>query len=137
MTVGMWAEDSQRGDLALIIAEFTGDANVGDELAERLISAGYTRAGTHDTGACPDMEDGMRDTGGHAFPNITPDMNVDGGPGMTLRDWFAGQALVHTLAWARHSIDSHGPRSAMDHVPAGVSEAYRVADAMLAERSKP
>lgn len=29
--------------------------------------------------------------GGPAFPNITPDMQVIGGPGMSLRDWFAGQ----------------------------------------------
>ena len=30
--------------------------------------------------------------GGPAFPNITPDMIVPGGPGMSLRDWFAGMA---------------------------------------------
>lgn len=61
--------------------------------------------------------------------------DVDGGPafpaeavlhnkGMTLRDWFAGQALVGKLA--------HGEVGA-----AGVSRrAYEYADAMLAARSK-
>jgi len=32
-----------------------------------------------------------RNDGGAAFPNITPDMNIQGGPGMSLRDYFAGQ----------------------------------------------
>ena len=60
----------------------------------------------------------MKD-GGHAFPNITPDMNVDGGPGMTLRDYFAGQALVGYAANARvmdRAVDDwgdgRGPRPA-------------------------
>ena len=35
--------------------------------------------------------------GGAAFPNITPDMMVDGGPGMTLRDYFAGHALAELV----------------------------------------
>jgi hypothetical protein len=44
-------------------------------------------------------------------------------PGMTLRDWFAGQALAGI---------------ACDETPETAAEAaYRFADAMLAERSKP
>lgn len=35
----------------------------------------------------------MKPDGGPAFPNITPDMLVDGGPGMSLRQWYAGMAL--------------------------------------------
>jgi hypothetical protein len=76
-----------------------------------------------------------KDTGGSAFPNITPDMNVDGGPGMTLRDWFAGQALAGWLA--SYSKDAHHPASEgenqSEHL-AGFS--YDLADAMMAERAK-
>lgn len=65
------------------------------------------------------------DNGGGAFPIAT----VDGfsHDGMTLRDWFAGQALAgiatasgyQGLPWGRVAV-----------------EAYSSADAMLAERSK-
>ncbi len=45
---------------------------------------------------------------------------ADGREGMSLRDWFAGQALVR-----------------MQGTPAKTAEwAYKVADAMLAERAK-
>lgn len=48
-------------------------------------------------------------------------------PGMTLRDWFAGQALAGMLAnsadnWSDHSF--------------AAKWAYEAADAMLAERAK-
>ena len=66
-----------------------------------------------------------------AFPIWTPDMNVgeDAGPGMRLRDWFAGQALPRLLA------------SAEPHLNAGTAEqaaqsAYQIADAMLAARQR-
>ena len=49
--------------------------------------------------------------------------------GMSLRDWFAGQALV----WAGKTCDKFGntdnPRTYAEY-------AYRVADAMLAERER-
>jgi hypothetical protein len=58
--------------------------------------------------------------GGPAFPNITPDMPVDGSPGMTLRDYFAGQALAGC---------------GVPNRPQEIAEwAYMVADAMLAAR---
>lgn len=70
----------------------------------------------------------MRKDGGAAFP--TPKYYdekflgyVDG---MTLRDWFAGQALVGLMA----SDDAE----ACDK---DAAYAYRLADAMLAERAKP
>ena len=44
-------------------------------------------------------------------------------PGMTLRDWFAGQALQGQLATGEAAL-------------LAVSYAYAIADAMLAERSK-
>lgn len=46
--------------------------------------------------------------------------------GMTLRDWFAGQALVGLLASTMNSDNAVFARSA-----------YRFADVMLLERSKP
>ena len=61
-----------------------------------------------------------KDTGGPAFPSTYPNRD-----GMTLRDWFAGQALAGILA------DPNGPWQ-------GAAErSYYQADAMLAERSKP
>lgn len=65
------------------------------------------------------------ETGGRAFPG--PAFTKMGFPnghdmGMTLRDWFAGQALANT--YAQHEQD-----------PSKVAEwAYQIADAMLAAR---
>lgn len=64
----------------------------------------------------------------HAFPfNVK---NVNGShwyshEGMTLRDYFAGQALVGLLAGRSRGFVSNPERSA-----------YLIADAMLAERAK-
>ncbi|MDQ0996916.1 hypothetical protein QFZ34_002098 [Phyllobacterium ifriqiyense] len=68
-------------------------------------------------------------TGGPAFPLINRDYQeaYGGHPGMTLRDWFAGQALSGLLAtyptdevaWERVAFRSYG-----------------LADAMIAEREK-
>lgn len=66
--------------------------------------------------------------GGQAFP--TPIAGIgDGGleysqvGGMSLRDWFAGKAI--SAAWAQ-----------ADRVEGAARLAYRVADAMLAERKR-
>lgn len=76
-----------------------------------------------------------KDTGGSAFP-ICPPVDASGQTpagypypehGMTLRDWFAGQALAGMMASGSTGLGY--PRMADD--------AYEVADAMLAERSKP
>ena len=63
-----------------------------------------------------------------AFPRSGNQWANDGGSeGMTLRDWFAGQALVGLLA---AGAEKHG-------VDAGFSEvAYKHADLMLTERGK-
>jgi hypothetical protein len=63
--------------------------------------------------------------GGPAFPTPDPSDNW----GMTLRDWFAGQALAGWLAsFAGMSVSMKPENMAL--------EAYQFADAMLAERVK-
>ena len=66
----------------------------------------------------------MHDHGGAAFPVTLP----SGASGMTLRDWFAGQALA-----------------ALPHIGCGsdlrfaelAADAYGLADAMIAARKEP
>ena len=62
-------------------------------------------------------------TGGAAFPHVSPHLDRTG---MTLRDYFAGQAIV--------ALAEHVGRIDMSHSHA--EHAYRVADAMIAERKK-
>lgn len=66
--------------------------------------------------------------GGAAFPR--EDYQADNAPGqrgMSLRDYFAGQALAGNCGFSVHEgIPIKGL----------VSEAYAIADAMLAEREK-
>lgn len=64
-------------------------------------------------------------TGGPAFPPMdNPDTNHSG---MTLRDWFAGQAMA-----GMNAADRRWDNGKFDMAIA----AYAQADAMLAERSK-
>jgi hypothetical protein len=65
-----------------------------------------------------------RDDGGPAYPGS------DGSTGMTLRDYFAGQALGE---WVRAHIEG-----SVDDLSKKViaRECYGYADAMIAERSK-
>jgi len=62
-------------------------------------------------------------TNEYAFPSTHPDVST---LGMTLRDWFAGQALTGILSSENRLIDA-------DHY-ALIS--YQVADAMIKERCK-
>lgn len=78
--------------------------------------------------------------GGQAFPvSLFPGPMGDlhaGEPGMTLRDWFAAQALVVviTVAVQPGVRPTHGgPVNERDVA----ASAYLIADAMLAERTKP
>lgn len=73
--------------------------------------------------------------GGPAFPLENPRQLEDGAlfkqfPGMSLRDWFAGTVSVGYLA-AHADPDCSLPKPGMI-----ATWAYKVADAMLAERSK-
>ena len=72
-----------------------------------------------------------KDDGGPAFPNVVdllPSVTGIGSKacwvGMSLRDYFAGQALVGICGW--EGLDD-------DVKPV---EAYKMADRMLAERAK-
>ena len=70
----------------------------------------------------------MKKDGGPAFPGKL-DL-VDGGdiqyPGMTLRDWFAGQALLSAGYYMRGGEGAENV----------AKKCYAVADAMLAARGK-
>lgn len=78
-----------------------------------------------------------------AFPEIETDRDYDADRqehwshtysygGMTLRDWFAGQALTGVIAYQDRGLDVHDP------LPSQVIAriAYELADAMLLEREK-
>lgn len=71
----------------------------------------------------------IKKDGGPAFP-----CDVKGGiecgykPGMTLRDYFAGQSLAGMSLW--NFTQSEVDRKIMAH------RCYQMADAMIAERSK-
>lgn len=66
--------------------------------------------------------------GGPAFPFVEPVTECSVSTGMTLRDWFAGQAVSGLLACPK--IDPKAMPK--DYAKA----AYGVAEAMLAERAK-
>lgn len=61
-----------------------------------------------------------------AFPFVEPPTTCNLNPGMTLRDWFAGQALQGLLASGPHDIN---PREY-------AQDSYEYADAMLAARQE-
>lgn len=66
-----------------------------------------------------------KDNGGPAFPLASEEAHFSGYDGMTLRDYFAGQALTGIIAGYKGGNVSDVPLVA-----------YQVADAMIAERSK-
>lgn len=74
----------------------------------------------------------VKDYGGAAFPcEGGSDSGLYPDPGMSLRDWFAGQAIAGHLASLNPTAE-HDPDSAA----AFARSSYQIADAMLAERSK-
>jgi hypothetical protein len=73
------------------------------------------------------------DDGGHAYPTLftTPDIG-SGLKGMTLRDWFAGQAMQGMLSNPANYGSSHEWRD-----DATVAEqAYEIADDMIKARKE-
>lgn len=84
-----------------------------------------------------------KDDGGEAFPlpYFAQGFDLIGGhPGMSLRDWFAGQALavIDPSKVKDYELSAmFGPnRSGIAAEEIAAALAYRVADAMLARRSK-
>lgn len=71
------------------------------------------------------MSTELKNQGGPAFPTPTPDLEE----GMTLRDYYAGQALVGLLSGQYSSAGSSTFN--LEEVP---EESYKIADAMLAAR---
>jgi hypothetical protein len=85
--------------------------------------------------------DVIADDGGPAYPGEqghTPGgtWNQTWNPGMTLRDWFAGQVLVGLLASEGPDFAYKGSDS-VTREELVASFAYKQAEAMLAERRKP
>ena len=75
--------------------------------------------------------------GGAAFPNsVQPDFQY-AEAGMTLRDWFAGQALAGMLALPSDPDTGNFHNNCGEPFIGAAEYAYRMADAMLAARSKP
>ena len=97
----------------------------------------------------------MKDDGGAAFPYGGTELdhvevNPDGSPrpifravsGMSLRDWFAGQALsgfanqLKLFEALSISLYEAGSSDNVNALECMASEAYRLADMMLSERNK-
>lgn len=76
--------------------------------------------------------------GGTAFPHVNPVTAQTYNAGMTLRDWFAGQALQGLFAWSVErgigNMLDPGDARAVDSLFA--QAAYRIADAMLSQRKE-
>lgn len=77
------------------------------------------------------------DDGGPAFPSEGEGHGnpLYHSPGMTLRDWFAGQALTSIADPAMDSFCQDG-RSVEDGAAGLAAIAYAIADAMLAARKE-
>ena len=75
--------------------------------------------------------------GGPAFPLLQSVHPYPHGHGMMLRDWFAGQALVGTLAMLQPEHVANMMRGGMTQTEVDrllARSAYRMADLMLAAR---
>lgn len=80
------------------------------------------------------MSDTKRDDGGAAFPQqLDVDHEFHGSDGMSLRDYFAGQALIGMFAM---NTDVPVDVLARSERSQFAQHAYKMADAMLAERAK-
>lgn len=71
-----------------------------------------------------------------AFPVVAPRGCTDLDPGMTLRDYFAGQALAGDWAAQNEYTGAFKPDTTIEDLRGNAALYYRIADAMLAEREK-
>ena len=74
----------------------------------------------------------VKDTGGPAFP-VQERECMSAHDGMSLRDWFAGMALQGLLSGCRTETNEIAKEIANN---IGIGLAYKMADAMIAERNK-
>jgi hypothetical protein len=81
--------------------------------------------------AFPYVETIIQHRGEDGFPPIYKDITREG---MTLRDYFAAKAMAAIME--KITISSTAPFSDRIHPETVANNAYRVADAMLRERSK-
>ena len=70
-----------------------------------------------------------------AFPAGWPEAGYEPHYGMTLRDWFAGQALG-AIVTATSNGQHYPAREGQSLIEGMAQDAYELADAMLAERAK-
>lgn len=76
-----------------------------------------------------------RDNGGSAFPYLVPERFTAAGEGMSLRDYFAGQALLGVqIAQIHGALTGSGTMFLEEKDTA--EAAYTIADAMLEARKK-
>lgn len=68
----------------------------------------------------------------HESPTFEPTMVIADYPGMTLRDYFAGQALAGIVA--ADAVYNSAIDSGLDPVVLAAQSAYSLADAMIAAR---
>ena len=79
----------------------------------------------------------IKKTGGQAFPRREVSGDVWNEEGMTLRDWFAGQALTGGLSSEDESTGCvYMTTSDYTREEIAAREAYKMADAMIKERDK-
>lgn len=73
-----------------------------------------------------------KDNGGQAFPRVVEQPNgyMQAVEGMTLRDYFAAKAMQAMVASPAYYIDGWAQSDI-------AVQSYQMADALLAERSKP
>ena len=69
--------------------------------------------------------------GGPAFPFVEPPTECGTSPGMTLRDWFAGQALPSVLECIQKGLIM-----GVGTLEGSAKVSYDLADAMLAARKE-
>ena len=72
------------------------------------------------------------DDGGPAYPS--PAGGDPAFSGMSLRDWFAGQALSESISAAKEIVKMEWCPEDLEVTEYAASLAYEIADAMLAER---
>jgi hypothetical protein len=74
------------------------------------------------------------DDGGNAFPSMLPGGNYCM-PGMSLRAWYAGQAMQQLIAFGVNLTDGDlGKEATIKEIVA--SQAFAIADAMIMELNK-